>query len=194
MNAMDLSKAKLVFFDESREQCDAFESALLDRDAYPATPDTFNLLFRTAHTIKGSAGVFGLEALVRFAHVVENVLEQLRSGRLELSAGLIDLLLECNDHLRHLLDSGESDEAMALQDLPQGTPLLERLRHFDLQVRASDPAKAASAVRPEPAQPVAQAQVTASPHWQFSLRFHPNRFHMGFDPCLLSPIWPVWAP
>ena len=191
---MDLSKAKLVFFDESRERCDAFESALLDRDAYPATPDTFNLLFRTAHTIKGSAEVVGLEALVRFAHVVENVLEQLRSGRLELSAGLIDLLLECNDHLRHLLDSGESDEAMALQDLPQGAPLLERLRHFDLQVRASDPAKAASAVRPEPARPVAQAQLTAAPHWQFSLRFHPNRFHMGFDPCLLSPIWPVWAP
>ncbi len=185
MNAMDLSKAKLVFFDESREQCDAFESALLDRDTYPATPDTFNLLFRTAHTIKGSAGVFGLEALVRFAHVVENVLEQLRSGRLELSAGLIDLLLECNDHLRHLLDSGERDEAMALQDLPQGAPLLERLRHFDLQVRAPDPARAASAasaVRPEPAQPVAQAQLTASPHWQFSLRFHPNTFRMGFDP------------
>jgi two-component system chemotaxis sensor kinase CheA len=177
---MDLSKAKLVFFDEAREQCDALEAALLDRNAYPATPDTFNLLFRTAHTIKGSAGVFGLEALVRFAHVVENVLERLRCWQVELSAELVDLLLGCNDHLRRLLDAGETDEGMAQQDLPQGTSLLERLGSYQLQTGAlTKPADTAPA---KPAGATATIDGTVTPHWQFSLRFHADTFRMGFDP------------
>jgi two-component system chemotaxis sensor kinase CheA len=177
---MDLSKARLVFFDEAREQCDALETALLDRNAYPATPDTFNLLFRTAHTIKGSAGVFGLDALVRFAHVVENVLERLRCGQVELAAELVNLLLECSDHLRRLLDAGETDEDMALQDLPQGTALLARLGSYQLQTSVSTkPADTASA---KPAHAAPPGDGTTTPHWQFSLRFHADTFRMGFDP------------
>lgn len=204
---MDLSKARIVFFDESREQCDALEAALLDRDAYPATPDTFNLLFRTAHTIKGSAGVFGLEALVRFAHVVENVLERLRSGHVELSAELVDLLLECNDHLRRLLDAGETDEAQALQDLPQGTALLERLGNYQLQSGAPAPVASTPPAKPPHATPAPTADGAATPYWQLSLRFHPDTFRLGFDPLSfitylgglgtlhhVQTVWRTWPP
>jgi two-component system chemotaxis sensor kinase CheA len=202
---MDLSKARLVFFDESRELCDTFETALLDRDAFPANADTFNLLFRTAHTIKGSAGVFGLEALVRFAHTVESVLERLRSGQVELSVELVDLLLECNDHLRRLLDAGETDEARALQDLPQGAALLERLAHYLLP--GSAPARPASSTAlPKAPQPPA-GKPGSSPYWQLSLRFHPDTFRLGFDPLSfmaylgrlgtlrqVQTVWRAWPP
>ena len=86
---MDLSRARAIFFDESRELCDILETALLDRKQYPATLTTFDLLFRTAHTIKGSAGVFGLDALVRFTHVMENVLERLRFGQVPLNEEVV---------------------------------------------------------------------------------------------------------
>ena len=79
---MDINKARALFFEEAYEQCDNLEHALLDRDTYPAHPDTYNLMFRTAHTIKGSAGMLGLTMLVRFAHAMENMLERLRSGEI----------------------------------------------------------------------------------------------------------------
>lgn len=180
---MDLSKARSIFFDESREQCDALERALLDRDEYPATEETFNLLFRTAHTIKGSAGIFGLDALVRFAHVMENVLEQLRSGKIGLSEGLTSLLLKCNDHLRLLLDSGESDESLALQDLPQGADLLVELQAFQQVPKGEGIAITALGLPTKHAHiPEADEALTASPDWHFSLRFHADIFRMGFDP------------
>jgi len=55
---MDLTQARAIFFHDSRELCDALEAALLDRERYPAGRETYNLLFRTAHTIKGSAGIW----------------------------------------------------------------------------------------------------------------------------------------
>lgn len=182
---MDLSKARLIFFDESREQCDALESALLDREQYPANLETYNLLFRTAHTIKGSAGVFGLEALVRFAHVMENVLERLRSGQIQLSDDLITLLLQCNDHLRLLLDTGETDEVAATQDLPQGAVLLRRLMAYQAPVHSIPSQEPEAESQSQSQQTTTQSGNplgTANALWQLSLRFHADTFRHGFDP------------
>ncbi|OWY40261.1 chemotaxis protein CheA [Xenophilus sp. AP218F] len=179
---MDISKAKAIFFEESRELCDALETALLDPATFPPNVETYNLLFRTAHTIKGSAGIFGLEALVRFAHVVENVLERLRSGQVSLSDDLVSLLLSCNDHLRRLLDASDGDEAQALRDLPEGEALLAGLRRYQQDAEES------AAAPPAPASPGAAKPAHDAPAgcvgdcWQLSLRFHPDIFRHGFDP------------
>lgn len=202
---MDLSKAKAIFFAESRELCDALESALLDPVRYPANEETYNLLFRTAHTIKGAAGIFGLEALVRFAHVVENVLERLRSGHLSLSDDLVTLLLACNDHLRRLTDVGEQDETRAQNDLPEGEPLLLALRRYQLpQPDVGHEEEADVAIAPLH---TVVAGTAASPFWQLSLRFHADTFREGFDPLSflrylaglgtlqhVEPVWRAWPP
>lgn len=177
---MDLTKARILFFDESRELCSALETALLDREQYPAHTETYNLLFRTAHTIKGSAGVFGLEAIVRFAHAMENVLERLRGGHLPLSDALVSLLLRCNDHLRTCLDIGETDETAATQDTPEGTELLAQLKHY--QQEAPETAnESAPAANPAPVAMATGARAH-NVHWQLSLRFHAGIFRAGFDP------------
>ena len=180
---MNLSRARTIFFAESRELCDALESALLDRDLYPATRDTFDLLFRTAHTIKGTAGVFGFDTLVRFAHVMENVLERLRAGQIPLEYELITLLLQCNDHLRKLLDIGESEVALAPDDLAEAAPLLDQLRHYqeNEEIAAELPVKNGSAQAQSVATATQQGSGTSS-YWQLTLRFHPDTFRMGFDP------------
>jgi two-component system chemotaxis sensor kinase CheA len=176
---MDLSKARLIFFEEAYELCDAFETALLDPDTYPPCTETYNLIFRTAHTIKGSAGIFGLEALVKFAHVVENVLERLRSDQLTLTDELVNLLLASNDHLRRLLLTSAASELQGLVDLPEGIPLLASLEKYQTdQVSVSATPDATADV---------ETRADASPHaatslWHLSLRFHPNTFRDGFDP------------
>ncbi|MEO2219381.1 chemotaxis protein CheA [Chromobacterium vaccinii] len=205
---MDLSKAKEVFFEESRELCDGLESALLDPVAYPPGEETYNLLFRTAHTIKGSAGIFGLDALVRFAHVMENVLERLRSGQVSLSDDLITLLLACNDHLRRLLDASAVSDEMAQRDLPEGEPLLAGLKRYQEGQAHEAPAESADAVAAAAEMGSGAGDVeTGSPYWQLSLRFHPDTFRHGFDPLSflrylggfgvlrdVTPVWRNWPP
>ncbi|WP_374422932.1 chemotaxis protein CheA [Chromobacterium sp.] len=189
---MDWAKARAIFLEESRELCAALEGALLDPVAFPANAETFNLLLRTAHTIKGSAGTFGHEALVAFAHALESVLERLRGGKITLDDELVSLLLAGNDHLRRMLDAVEAVAVDAEPDWPDGAPLLQRLQLFLLE-------DAACAVPGEEA-----LDAAATPCWQLSLRFYPDLFRDGFDPlaCLrylaqlgrLSAVAPVWPP
>jgi two-component system chemotaxis sensor kinase CheA len=93
--------------------------------------ESVNAIFRAAHTIKGSAGLFSLDHIVAFTHVLESVLDEAREGRVEISGELVSLLLSCGDHIGELIDAVEAgqrgmDEALA----QRGAPLLERLRAY----------------------------------------------------------------
>ena len=62
-----------------------------------------NSVFRAAHTIKGSSGLFGLDDVVAFTHAMESVLDRLRSREIQVSAELVDALLQSKDHLAFLI-------------------------------------------------------------------------------------------
>ncbi len=65
---MNLDQALQTFIAESRELLDDMETSLLSLDAAP-DDEAINAIFRAAHTIKGSAGLFGLNHVVAFTHV-----------------------------------------------------------------------------------------------------------------------------
>ncbi|XLM21439.1 Hpt domain-containing protein, partial [Chromobacterium piscinae] len=67
--------------------------------------EQLNALFRTMHTIKGSAGLFGLDDIVCFTHQAENLLDQLRDGQLKLDDELVGLLLRCHDHVKLMIQA-----------------------------------------------------------------------------------------
>lgn len=77
---MSMDGALQTFFAEADELLEYMESALLRLEDGEADSETLNEIFRAAHTIKGSAGLFGLHAIVGFTHFVENVLDKARSG------------------------------------------------------------------------------------------------------------------
>lgn len=193
---MDINKARALFFEEAYEQCDNLEHALLDRDTYPANPDTYNLMFRTAHTIKGSASMLGLVMLVRFAHAMENMLERLRSGEIALDEHLINLLLACNDQLRDLLQGAEHNPELQQTETQQILALLSQLQGH--QTLPSQPL-----IMQAPA-PVNQTDRRA---WHLSLRFYPALYQDGFDLLafirylgnlgeirVIQPVWQEWPP
>ncbi|HNF92055.1 MAG TPA: Hpt domain-containing protein, partial [Accumulibacter sp.] len=101
--AKDLAQALGTFMEEARELLAEMESILLRAEDGNSLEDDLNALFRCAHTIKGSGGLFGLDEVVRFAHVVENVLDRLRNGKLQFDSDLISLLLACQDHIANLI-------------------------------------------------------------------------------------------
>ena len=96
---MNLDGALQTFFAEAEELLTAMEAALLRVDDGAHDSDTLNEIFRAAHTIKGSAGLFGLNSIVGFTHIVESVLDRVRNGTLPIDRTLLGTLLQCRDHI-----------------------------------------------------------------------------------------------
>ncbi|MDE2502809.1 MAG: Hpt domain-containing protein, partial [Burkholderiales bacterium] len=97
-----LHDALPAFVSEAVEQITGIEALLLQLEDRPDDRELLDALFRCAHTVKGSAGIFGLDAVVAFTHHVETLLDRLREGRLQLTPALSTLLLQCNDQIRAL--------------------------------------------------------------------------------------------
>jgi two-component system chemotaxis sensor kinase CheA len=75
-------------------------------------PDLINAVFRGVHTLKGIAGMFGFADLGEIAHVLEDLLDQLRLGKVDLSQEVLDVLFEGVEVLQRLLTAGpEAPEA-----------------------------------------------------------------------------------
>src|ERR1700759_3487002 len=110
-----LAAIRETFFQECEEQLAELESGLLAMEAGDTDPETINAVFRAVHSVKGGAGAFSLDALVRFSHVFENVLDDIRSERLAPGADGVRTLLRAADmladHVRSARDGGEVDEA-----------------------------------------------------------------------------------
>jgi two-component system chemotaxis sensor kinase CheA len=92
------------FREEAYELLNSLEQSLLELEDRPDDPDLVSAVFRSMHTIKGSAAMFGFDAISDFTHHVESMLDDVRNGRLAVSRSLIDLTLESRDHIRNMLE------------------------------------------------------------------------------------------
>jgi two-component system chemotaxis sensor kinase CheA len=136
---MDMDLLLRTFIAEANELLDAMESTLLGH-AGAIDDEGVNAIFRAVHTIKGSGGMFSLEHVVGFAHVAENVLDQVRARHLALDEELIQLLLHCGDHLRDLVGLVQSqghDQDAALN--AHGAQLMAQLQRLQPTVSAPSP-------------------------------------------------------
>jgi two-component system chemotaxis sensor kinase CheA len=103
---------KRTFFDECAELLQDLEGGLTEVREGSGTEDTINAVFRAVHSVKGGAGIFGLEALVEFAHTFEAVLDAMRHGDLTASTDAIDVLLASGDVLADLVGMARAGEAV----------------------------------------------------------------------------------
>ena len=116
-DASFIAEALPAFVSEAKEQVASIEQLLLELEDAPDDRERLDALFRCAHTVKGSAGIFGLDRVVAFTHHVETLLDRMREGRVALTPALGTLLLECNDEIRALVEQapdapeGEDDRA-----------------------------------------------------------------------------------
>src|SRR6185503_1917649 len=93
MATIDLQRFRQTFLDECHEGLDAMEQGLLRLEQGHRDAETINTIFRAAHSIKGGAGTFGLTEVTRVTHLLETLLDQMRSGE---RAELGTLKVECD--------------------------------------------------------------------------------------------------
>ena len=110
-----MAEIRATFFQECKEQLAALEAGLTDMQSGTAEVETVNAVFRAVHSMKGGAGIFALDALVRFAHVFETALDKVRSGELAATPPVVGLFLRAADVLADVVhaaqDGGSADEA-----------------------------------------------------------------------------------
>jgi two-component system chemotaxis sensor kinase CheA len=97
------------FLIESQEGLDRMEHCLTDLEARPQDAGLIGEIFRAVHTIKGTTGFLGFKRLEKLAHAGENLLGQLREGKLTADRQIITSLLQLMDGLRSILKTIETD-------------------------------------------------------------------------------------
>jgi two-component system chemotaxis sensor kinase CheA len=114
-----MAAIKQTFFQECDEQLAELEQGLLAIERGEGDLETINAVFRAVHSIKGGAGAFGLDDLVRFAHTFETTLDGMRAGTLDAAPPVVRLMLRSADILADLVhiarDGGEIDAARVAQ-------------------------------------------------------------------------------
>lgn len=115
---MSIEKLRQVFALESEDTLQQMEDSLLNLEQQPQDQEAINVLFRATHTLKGSAGVVGLDDVSSFTHKVENVLQKVRSGEWTLNPEAIRALLSSRDHIAGLINFAiENPDATIDNDL-----------------------------------------------------------------------------
>ncbi len=113
----EMSGALANFFVEAAELLSDIETGLLGLEESEGDEESVNAVFRAAHTIKGSAGLFGLDEVVRFTHGVESVLDRLRAHEIPFSRDLVGVLLPCKDQIAALIESAAQGQASPRPEL-----------------------------------------------------------------------------
>ena len=123
-----MSDQRDEFFSEAQEIVDILARDLLMLDdalrRNAVDPETVNDLFRGVHTLKGLAGLFGLDRLSKLTHELESKLDELRLGKVQLTANLLDRLFRAVELIGRLLANSRS---LGRDEDPELEPFLAEL-------------------------------------------------------------------
>ena len=187
-----MAEIRASFFIECEELLESLQDALNVIDEGAHDNETINVVFRAVHSIKGGAGAFGLTALVNFAHRYETVMDEVRSGKMEVTNEATKLFFQAadllQDHVRTARDGGEepagSEEVLSALEALMGGPKAveeeaEEVADFvpmglsldlDLGGDGPDAGDAATA---------AEGAIDEEPAWRIRLQPHPGLYASG---------------
>lgn len=185
---LDMSQYLELFLQEADEQLEILEQETLKLELDP-TSDRLNLIFRAAHTLKGSSRAMGFAKLAEVTHEMENVLDRLRGGHLGVTTEIADALLACLDTLNVMkagITEGRGDHAefehlvSKLQSFSSGAPAIEaKATEVSVSPTVVAPASdSASNAKPESFEPeIWQAlgeAASAQPVWRMAMHLTPD--------------------
>ncbi len=179
-----IAAAMPAFISEAREQIESIETLLLELEEQPDNRELLDSLFRCAHTVKGSAGIFGLNRVVDFTHHVETLLDKMRDGDIALTPDISSLLLQCNDQIKFLVDTAADEDADTDEQRNARADLIRQLRV--LSEDAASTVGAVGNVAPGGGVSDVGAESGGLKIWKISARFGTETFRNGMDPLSIA--------
>ena len=125
---LDASNEELLkdFFAEAEQQVENLESNILVIENDPTNHDAIDEIFRAAHTLKGGSATVEMTELAEFCHDVEDLLDALRGGVVDVSEPIVDVLLNAIDTIKAMLESRSNGQVYG-QDV---SPLIQKIKSF----------------------------------------------------------------
>ena len=184
---------------EANEIVEGLENDLVLLEDNKSDEDLLNKIFRSAHTLKSSAGTVGFTTMSELNHVAENLLEKVRSGKLDVTPTMITVLLEFLDTVKIMLQNiidgkGEADGVNNIESLKAKIKAIADGNEIDASVQAPTTSSAAPTVKKE-TQTSTQAQAIEEPEkkeesssgsnvFHISMSFKATIFDNGIDPLM----------
>lgn len=174
--SMELSEFYEVFFEECNEGLDAMESGLLNLDPGTANVEEINTIFRAAHSIKGGAATFDFNEIASFTHVMETLLDEMRSLKREVTVEAVDLLLTSVDCLHEMIDATQSGQAI-------NEPRVQDLQtQLETMLASSADGDGGEEDKPTEGASEASSAEDATNHWKIHFQPKLEFFTTGNDP------------
>lgn len=188
-----------IFLSEANEIVEGLENDLVLLEDNKSDEDLLNKIFRSAHTLKSSAGTVGFTTMSELNHVAENLLEKVRSGKLDVTPTMITVLLEFLDTVKIMLQNiidgkGEADGVNNIESLKAKIKAIADGNEIDASLQAPTTSSAAPTVKKE-TQTSTQAQAIEEPEkkeesasgsnvFHISMSFKATIFDNGIDPLM----------
>jgi two-component system, chemotaxis family, sensor kinase CheA len=104
------------FVEEAKVHVETVETELLQLDTNNVNAESINNIFRAVHSIKGTSGFLGLTKIVELSHAMENIFGEIRSEKMSIHAGMIDILLSANDCMKIMVNDVKSSEEVDISE------------------------------------------------------------------------------
>ena len=165
-----------AFFEEAGEHLAIVEEGLLALEQHPEDLDLLNKIFRSAHSIKGTSGMFGFAAVAQFTHKMETLLDLLRSGQRVVTPQFADLLLKSTDCLKTLIEAAKTGSPVDDETVQRLTA--ELAAASDIKVKAEAKVEKGSGSSSPAALTSASTFLIAwtPPEWLFQRGLDPSLF------------------
>ena len=177
-----------IFFAETDDLLRSAEESLLRLERNPKPGPDAEELFRSLHTLKSGSAMVGFAVMSRCAHLLENLLENVRSGKLPITKPLISFLLENLDFVRAMFDRCAAGQPEA--DAEEVKAFKAKISRFAAEEVPSKPRLRISptAVSQPEADPATAAKVNLGKiehYYEIVLKFQKNMFEVGNDPLIV---------
>ncbi|MCT4595603.1 MAG: chemotaxis protein CheA [Anaeromicrobium sp.] len=102
---MDINQYLEIFIEESKENLQNMNEALLKLENDKDEIELVHEIFRVAHTLKGMSATMGFSKIAHFTHEMEDILQSVRSGDVRVTDNIIDVLFQCLDVLEEYINN-----------------------------------------------------------------------------------------
>ncbi|MEL3913049.1 chemotaxis protein CheW [Treponema pedis] len=157
---LDINNEELLkdFFSEAEQQVETLESNVLVIEQNPNDRNAIDEIFRAAHTLKGGSATVEMTELSQFTHAMEDLLDAIRSGFVEVTGQTVDILLKSIDIIKLMLNARASRNIYS--DDVSG--IVAQLRSFIPEKKGAQKQAKQAAPKPAAVQPVKQTPAPSS--------------------------------
>jgi len=168
-----------IFFSETEEMLKSAEESLLALESTPESTSDIEQIFRSIHTLKSGAAMMGFMGISEYAHLLENLLERLRSRKLTVTNNLITFLLSSIDFIRSMVDRVSQGEAEV-----EPEALEERKGQVKRYLGVDGISESEEGPEP-PAKEAPKEAIEEFNYYKIDLKFKKDLFYSGQDPLLM---------